>query len=110
MNPLLYFSALVAWTVVLEFVILRRWFGRRSLAALVFIGAFVSGVLWASLWALFSWGIDAILHPGPATQFVGSGVSWEIAIYLMAIWLLCGVALVPSTLTAIIYRRFWSKT
>ena len=94
----------------MEFIILRRWFGRRSLAALVFWGAFVSGVLWAGLWAILSWGISAIIHPGPATQYVGTGAGWEIVILLMAAWLLCGAALVPSTLTAIIYRRFLSKT
>ena len=90
---------------LLEFYILRRYYGRRSLAGCIYIGAVISGILYGAIMV----GID--LSAGylkvPQTTFErlsDLGTSFIIYVLLMSI-----LALIPSAVAAMIYRN-WIKT
>src|SRR4029077_12610598 len=100
MNSLLLNSLIIsAWAAVLEFVILRCWYGRWNLAALVLVGAFISAVSWTILWQTFSWGWSVIFNPPPANPYDFGGGSMGIGIFLVVAWISCGITLIPATLT-----------
>ena len=54
-STLLFMLALFVSTALVEFAVLRRCFGRRSLKACIIGVAVTSGVFWLGYWVALSW-------------------------------------------------------
>jgi hypothetical protein len=66
MSALLYWLTIFASTAAVEFCVLRRWFGRRSLALCIFAGAIPSGVFWGVVMVISIWiGVSAKAEAPP---------------------------------------------
>ena len=105
MSALLYWLTMFALIAAVEFCVLRRWFGRKSLAACVFYVAIPGGIFWTAFaWALIGIGVSwkAASEP-PLTGMDYFGLSFFFVVW---VFILSGVALVPAGLTALIYRKF----
>ena len=108
MDALLYLVAIFASTAVVEFCVLSRWFGRRSLAVCVFGVAIPSGVFWT----MFSWTLAWIgSRAKAATEGPLASSDYFMLGCFFVVWTLIfsGVALIPAGLTAVIYRRSKSQ-
>ena len=108
MSALLYLLTMFAATAAVEFCVLRRWFGRRSLAACVFSVAIPSGFVWTA----FSWALTAIGLSWKATSEPPlTGTDYFGLSFFFVVWvlILSVAALIPAGLTAMIYRRFRSE-
>ena len=97
-------------TALVELCVLRVWSRRRGLAFCVTFVAVVSGILWAAF--LFAY-LDAahgpfLPRPANTPPPVGSGASWAIVMFLIHAMIISVLALIPTGLTAMIYRRFRS--
>jgi hypothetical protein len=107
MSALLYLLAIFTSTVAVEFFVLRRWFGRRSLAACIFGGAIPSGVFWGVAMVIYIWisvSAKAAAPPTFSEIFMDFGFGSILWALIMSV-----VALIPAGLTAMIYRRFRSE-
>jgi hypothetical protein len=107
MSALLYLLAIFASTAAVEFCVLRRWFGRRSLAVCIFGGAIPSGIFWGVAMVISIWiGVSAKAEapPTPSEIVLDFGFGSILWVLIMSV-----VALIPAGLTAMIYRRFRSE-
>jgi len=105
MNALLYLLTILASIAVAEFLVLRRCFGRWSLATCIFGVAISGGVFWTVLsWLLARFGskVEAV------TKGVMNGSDYIAAGFFFVVWvlILSSIALIPAGLTAMIYKRF----
>ena len=104
MNIYLYLLIMFLAMAAVEFCVLLRWFGSWNLATCVFSGALFSGVIWTVLSGVSAWlgsTETAIGEPlsGKDYFMLGFGfVGW--------VFILSGIALVPTGLTAFIYRKY----
>src|ERR1035437_8410078 len=104
MSALLSLLMIFASTAALELLVLRRWFGRRSLAACIFGAAIPSGIFWMVVIMITIWmGLRAKAEapPTPSELLIDFGFGSLLWALIMSV-----VALIPAGLTAIIYRRF----
>ena len=109
MSALLYLLTMFVSIAVAEFFVLRRWFGRRSMAVCVFGVAIPGGVFWTVLSWISAWlgsRVKAASEPPLA------GTDYFALVFFFVVWILIlsGIALVPAGLTAVIYRRFRSQS
>jgi hypothetical protein len=107
MSPLLLLLSIFALTAAVEFFVLRRWFGRRSLVMCVFGVAIPSGIFWAAL----TWVLVWIQFPNMDSEGGLTGRDFFMLVGFFIVWgiIFSGISLVPAGLTAIIYRRLRSR-
>jgi len=104
MSAILILLTMITSTAALEFCILKRWFGRWNIAACVFGGALLSGIIWTVLLVVPAWlGSTGTVIKGPLSGedyfMLGFGfVGWVV--------ILSCITLVPAGLTALIYRKY----
>lgn len=100
----LFLLAMFVSTAVVEFLVLRRWFGRRRL--MVFVGSVsvLSGVFWLACALLLTWvniGWKSASEPVMSTSDkVDAGLLLMLDAALLSV-----IALVPAGFVAAIYRR-----
>ena len=108
MSALLYLLTMFAAIAAVEFCVLRRWFGRRSLAVCIFSVAIPSGVFWTAVtWTFTAIGVSwkaASEPPLTGTDYLALSFFFVVWVLILSI-----VALIPTGLTALIYRRFRSE-
>ena len=108
MSALLYLLTMFASIAAVEFCVLRRCFGRRSLAVCVFSVAIPSGIFWTAVtWMLTAIGVSWKAASEPSL----TGANYFGLSFFFVVWvlILSIVALIPAGLTAMIYRRFRSE-
>jgi hypothetical protein len=108
MNALLFSVVFSAVTAAIELCVLRRWFGRWSLAVCVFGGAIPSGIFWGVAMVISIWiGVSAKAEapPTPSEIILDFGLGSILWALIMSV-----AALIPAGLTAVIYRRFKSQS
>lgn len=103
-STLLFLRALFVSTALVEFGVLRRCFGRRSLKSCIVGVAVTSGVFWlgyavALSWIIFGW--KSATEPAMTV----SDVLAVGCLLLLDALLLSISALIPAGLVAAIYRR-----
>jgi hypothetical protein len=91
-------------TAVVEFWVLRRWFGRRSLPVCVGSVSVVSGVFWLACAVLLTW-INVGWKSASEPAMAGSDKVVDGFLLILDALLLSMVALIPAALVAAIYRR-----
>ena len=98
-------------TALVELCVLRIWSRRQGLAFCVTLVAVLSGVFWTAFLFAYLEAAHGPTLPRPANTLppVGSGVSWEIVMFLIHAVIIGVVAVIPAGLTAFIYRRFRSE-
>jgi hypothetical protein len=106
MSALLYLLAMVASTAAVEYCVLRRWFGRRSLTFCVLGAALFSGIFWAAV--LFT--RTSILYGWKDAGYTLTFMDFATCGFFFMIWTvgLTVIALIPATLTAAVYLRLKS--
>jgi len=101
MGALFNLIAILASMALLEFYVLRRYYGRRSLAECIFIGAFISGILWAAIIVSIVFSTARLdVRQTTLERLLDFGTS--LVIYALFISVL---ALIPSGVAAMIYRK-----
>jgi len=103
-STLLFLLAVFASTALVEFGILRRWFGRRSLKVCIGSVAAISGVFWLAFAVALSW-INVGWKSATEPATTGSDLLAVGFLLLLDALLLSIVALIPAGLVAAIYRR-----
>src|SRR5450631_132707 len=93
---------------VVEYLVLRRCYPRRSLLFCVFSVALAVGFLGSAFsYAMVEFRASPF-HPGPPNE-MPPVYSDKYVLYFIFGWILTGVAMLPAGLTAFIYRRFKSQ-
>ena len=104
----LFLLAVFASTGLLEFCVLRRWFGRRSLLTCIGVVSAVSGLFWLALGVAMTWihvGWKSAAEPAMTRSDV-VGVGFLLALDIVVLILISSV---PAGLVAILYRRLKCK-
>ena len=109
MSALLYIFTLLVTSALVEFLLLRRWYPRRSLPFCIILGGAFGGVVWSIYSWMLYWTMASPYTKHATDHPQTLGVAGGIAIYVVTTWIFCGVALIPASLTAIIYRRCRGK-
>ena len=103
-STLLFLLAMFVSTALVEFCVLRRWFGRRSLAACIGTVSVASGVFWlacAVALSLINFAWKAATEPA----MTGSDIVVGGVLLVLDALLLSMVAVIPAGLVAAIYQR-----
>jgi uncharacterized BrkB/YihY/UPF0761 family membrane protein len=107
MNMHLYLLSMVVSTVAIELCFLRCLHPRRNLKFCVIVGGVFSGILWSAFsWVSFAMKISPEASRAvDAISPVGSGYSWEVLLFIISSFILCGTTTILAGLAAIIYRE-----
>lgn len=101
---MLFFLAMFVSTALVELCVLRRCFGRRSLAACVGTVSVGSGVFWLVCAVALS-AVDVAWKVAAEPAMTGSDMVVTGLLLVIDALLLTTVALIPAGLVAVIYRR-----
>jgi len=87
---------IVGTALLIGFVCLRRWYGRRRIAEVIFFAAFANGAAWALGGGALFW-VQQSAHGYDAASIIGIILFWFV---------LCGVgSLIPVATETAIYHR-----
>lgn len=103
-STILFFLAVFVSTALVELCVLRRCFGRRSLAACVGTVSVGSGVFWLGC-AVALGAIDVAWKVAAEPAMTASDMVVNGLLLFLDALLLSMVALVPAGAVAVIYRR-----
>lgn len=99
----LFLLAMFVSTALVEFCVLRRWFGRRSLKVCVGSVSVINGVFWLGCAVALSW-INVRWKSATEPSMTGSDILAVSFFLVLDALLLSVVALIPAGLVAVIYR------
>jgi hypothetical protein len=103
-GTLLFLLAMFVSTAFVEFCVLRRCFGRRSLAVCIGTVSVASGVFWLVCAVALSF-INVAWKAATEPAMTGSDIVVGGFLLVLDALLLSVVALIPAGLVAAIYRR-----
>ena len=105
MIALLFYLIIVALAALLEWCVMQRYYGRQNLAACIFGTAIPIGIVLG-----IGWTVSIMIEVSYKEQPTLSEVFFSITIgSLPQILLMTVFALIPASVTAMIYRRFRSQ-
>ena len=107
-STLLFLLAMFVSTALVEFCVLRRCFGRRSLAACIGTVSVASGVFWLACAVALSF-INVAWKVASEPAMTGSDIVAGGFLLVLDALLLSVVSLIPAGLVAAIYRRLKSE-
>jgi hypothetical protein len=105
MGVILMIFVVMASMASLELYILRRYLGRRSLAACILTGAAIGGIFWGVI-------LVTIVFTGARTE-ASQTISERLLDFgfklILYVLFMSAVALIASAITAVIYRNLKSE-